>query len=301
MGPEAIAPLAFVGVLSVFLAAFLLWNARRVQASDALRRRLGQRLTDRDDLVRDADADGFARVMAEAGLSWTAGQLAARVAVAALLGALVGLALGSGALAMMLALGGCVALWIVVRRARARRLAQCDEQMPQALEIMALALRAGHALPGALALAAQEAPAPLCHELRRAHDEHQLGRPIADVLAAMGARLPGCASVETFVVAVAVLQETGGNLIQVIDRIVDNARARAGYQTRLRALTAEGRQSARLLALLPGAFFALTMASDPSYANLLVGDSGGRMILLVAVGLWIAGLVWTRKLVRPLS
>ena len=117
--------------------------------------------------------------------------------------------------------------------ARARRLAQCDEQMPQALEIMALALRAGHALPGALHLASQETPAPLCHELRLAHEQHQLGRPIAEVLQAMGQRLPGCAAVETFVVAVAVLQETGGNLIQVIDRIVENARARAGYQAML--------------------------------------------------------------------
>jgi tight adherence protein B len=165
---------------------------------------------------------------------------------------------------------------------------------------MALALRAGHALPGALELAAAESPAPLCHELRRAHDEHQLGRPIAEVLAAMGERLPQCAAVETFVVAVAVLQETGGNLIAVIDRIVENARARSGYQTRLRALTAEGRQSARLLALLPGAFFLLAAASDPGYARMLLGDSGGRVILFFALGLWAMGLLWTRRLIRPM-
>jgi tight adherence protein B len=171
--------------------------------------------------------------------------------------------------------------------------------MPQALEIMALALRAGHALPGALALAAQEAPSPLAHELRRAHEEHQLGRPIAEVLSAMGERLPGCAAVETFVVAVNVLQETGGNMIQVIDRIVENARARSSYYTRLRALTAEGRQSARMLALLPLGFFALAFAGDRHYVGTLIHDGGGRMILFVAIALWVGGLLWTRSLVRP--
>jgi tight adherence protein B len=90
-------------------------------------------------------------------------------------------------------------------------------------------------------------------------------------------------------------------LIQVIDRIVENARARSGYQTRLRALTAEGRQSARMLALMPIGFFVLAMASDPNYAGTLLHDSGGRMILLVAVGLWLVGIAWTRRLVRPMT
>lgn len=300
MSPDAVAPLAFVAVISVFAAMMLLWQAGRVRASDALRRRLGQLASDRNELVRD-EVGGFARLVAESGLGWTTGQLVARIAVAAALGLLLGIFLGSGFLAAMLALAGCLAMWIVVRRARARRLAQCDEQMPQALEIMALALRAGHALPGALQLAAQESPAPLCHELRRAHDEHALGRPIAEVLTAMGERLPGCAAVETFVVAVAVLQETGGNLIGVIDRIVENARARSGYQARLRALTAEGRQSARLLAMLPGAFFVLAWASDPTYSRMLINDGGGRTILIVTIGLWLAGVMWTRRLVRPMQ
>ncbi|MBA3464926.1 MAG: type II secretion system F family protein [Deltaproteobacteria bacterium] len=300
MDPTVLGPVAFTGVLALFLAAFLLWNARRLRASDVLRRRLGERKTKQDELMQD-EATGLGRWLAESGLGWTASDLVTRIGVAALLGLVGGIALGSGAMSVVLALLACSAMWFIVRRARARRLAQCDEQMPQALEIMALALRAGHALPGALDLAAQEAPAPLCHELRFAHEQQQLGRPITEVLKAMGERLPGCTAVETFVVAVAVLQETGGNLIQVIDRIVENARARSGYQTRLRALTAEGRQSARMLALMPVGFFVLAMASDPNYAGTLLYDGGGRMILLVAVALWLGGIAWTRRLVRPMT
>jgi tight adherence protein B len=302
MGPEAIAPLAFVGVLALALAALLAWTARRTRDRDALLRRLGERAAEgsHDALVRD-EAEGVDRWLAESGLGWTPGELFARVGAAVAIGLVFGLVLGSGTLAVMFGLGGCLAVWFLIRRARARRLAQCDEQMPQALEIMALALRAGHALPGALALAAQETPAPLCNELARAHDEHQLGRPIADVLAAMGARLPGCASIDTFVVAVAVLQETGGNLIAVIDRIVETARARSGYQTRLRALTAEGRQSARMLGALPVGFFLLALLSAPSHTGMLIHDGGGRVILAVTIVLWLAGLAWTRRLVRPLA
>jgi tight adherence protein B len=103
------------------------------------------------------------------------------------------------------------------------------------------------------------------------------------------------------VVAVLVLQETGGNLITVIDRIVENSRARASYQARLRALTAEGRQSAKLLALLPGAFALLMAVTAPEHMRLLVVDSGGRMIALIALGLWIVGILWTRRLVQPSS
>jgi tight adherence protein B len=296
--------LVFAGVAAVFTAVGLLLYAGRARAADALHRRLGHLAAESDGIIRAGDDDqvgGLAQVVAESGLGWTMGMFVTRLALASTVGLLLGVALGSGLLAIVFALIGAVVLWAVVRGARARRLARCDSQMPQALEIIALALRAGHALPSALELAANEAPAPLCHELRRAADEHALGRPLGEVLQAFGARLPGCEAVNTFVVAVLVLQETGGNLITVIDRIVENARARSSYQARLRALTAEGRQSAKLLGLLPGAFAVLAMISDPNYADMLLRDPGGQMIALVAGGLWAAGLLWTRRLVKPMA
>ena len=303
-----ISNLVFVVVLLVFSAVGLLLYARQTRASAALRRRLGELKAERgdDSLVRD-DADDdeedgtVARAVAESGLGWTMGMFFTRLAMAAFIGLIPGLLLKSGFLAVVFAIGGMAVLWVIIRTARTRRLALCDEQMPQALEIMALGLRAGHPLPKALTLAGDEAPAPLCFELRRAADEHSLGRPIGAVLESLGERLPGCEAVNTFVVAVLVLQETGGNLISVIDRIVENARARSSYQARLRALTSEGRQSAKLLALLPGAFAVLAMVSDPGYANMLFYDDGGRTITLIATTLWIVGILWTRRLVRPVS
>jgi tight adherence protein B len=284
----------------------LLLYARSARTREELRRRMGELRADaNEELIRQAEEEAkqgsLAQLVHESGLGWTMGMFIARLVLAAFFGLLIGILFGSGFLAVAFALTGVVILWVIVRAARARRLAQCDEQMPQALEIMSLALRAGHALPKALSLAADEAPTPLRYELRRAADEHSLGRPIAGVLESLSHRLPGCDAVNTFVVAVLVLQETGGNLIAVIDRIVENARARASYQARLRALTSEGRQSAKLLALLPGAFAVLAILSDPSYGDMLFYDSGGRIITILAATLWVIGIFWTRRLVRPVN
>jgi tight adherence protein B len=240
----------------------------------------------------------LAGLIGAVGLAW----YARRAAAAARLRRRLGTLAPAGELVRDEAPGLERALHAAIARLRsARRIARCDAQMPQALDVIALALRAGHALPGALALAADEVAAPLGHELRRACDEHQLGRPLGEVIAGMAARLPGAPTVEAFVVADAVLQETGGNLIEVIERIAETARARAAYRARLRALTAEGRQSARLLAGLPGAFLVLALVSDPGYAGALLTDRGGRTILALAVGLWVIGVAWTRRLVRPLD
>jgi len=195
-------------------------------------------------------------------------------------------------------MAGAAVFPLIARQAREKRLALCDQQMPQALEIVTLALRAGHPLPKALNIAAAEAPQPIGDELRRVCDENDLGRPMGDALINLGARLPSSESVHTFMTAVLVLQQTGGNLIAVIDRIVENARERAQYRAKLRALTAEGRASARMLAVMPLVFAVLAATVDPTYVDTLFFTGGGQIVFLIAVGLWLLGVLWTRRLVR---
>jgi hypothetical protein len=95
-----------------------------------------------------------------------------------------------------------------------------------------------------------------------------------------------------------VFEKSGGNLIAVIDRIIESARARAQYRAKLRALTSEGRSSAKMLGMMPPAFAVLAASVDPSYAKTLFTTASGNVILLVAGGLWMLGLLWTRRLVR---
>jgi tight adherence protein B len=246
----------------------------------------------------DEGAGPCARLLAGTGLGWTPSGLVARSAAAAAAGASLGALLGGPVLALGAGAAGLAAPSLHARRARARRQRACDREMPQVLEIVALALRAGHPLATALGIAAAESPAPIGEELRRACDEHDLGRPVADVLVALAERLPGCESAHAFVTAVLVLEQTGGNLIAVVDRIVESARGRAQYRQKLRALTAEGRSSARMLSFMPVAFASIAAAIDPGYAGALLRTRPGNLVAATTLALWLLGILWTRRLVR---
>jgi len=248
----------------------------------------------------EAGMPALDKLLAGAGADWTPGRLLSWLVLAVIGGALMGVVMGSASMALATALGGVAVLWVLLAKARAKRLALCDEQMPQALEIVSLALKAGHALPSALRLAADETPSPISDELHQVVRENSLGRPMNEVIAGFAKRLKGCAAVETFAVAVLVLSETGGNLINVIERIVENSRARSSYNARLRALTSEGRQSAKLLAAMPAVFAGLVMWVDPTYTETLSTPTG-MVIAAIAGGMWLCGIFWTRQLVRPLS
>ncbi len=293
-----IALVAGAFILALIFAVLFFRLARRMKVQDQLRRRLGAE--ERLSLLKadEREQSDLARLLTESGLGWSMPVFVTRMVVATGVGVVVGYALGRAPLAFLLGVAGVVLFPVLARQARRKRLTLCDSQMPQALEIVTLALRAGHPLPKALAIAAAEAPQPIADELHRVVDEHDLGRPMGDVLLQMGDRLPDSESVHTFMTAVLVLEQTGGNLIAVVERIVENARARSQYHAKLRALTAEGRASAKMLAVMPLAFAVLAAVIDPRYATTLLETSGGHIVLATTVLLWLAGIVWTQRLVH---
>jgi len=293
-----IALVAGAFVLALIVAVLFFRLAHRMKVQDQLRRRLGAE--ERPSLLKadEREQSDLARLLTESGLGWSMPVFVTRMVLATGVGVVVGYALGRAPLAFLLGAAGVVLFPVLARQARRKRLALCDAQMPQALEIVTLALRAGHPLPKALAIAAAEAPQPIADELQRVVDEHDLGRPMGDVLLQMGDRLPDSESVHTFMTAVLVLEQTGGNLIAVVERIVENARARSQYHAKLRALTAEGRASAKMLAVMPLAFAVLAAVIDPRYATTLLQTSGGHVVLAVTVLLWLLGIVWTQRLVH---
>lgn len=292
-----IAIATFLGLLAMGGAVAFYRASRRLQIQDHLRKRLGDE-RGASLLKVDEELSMFARLLTESGLGWTMSIFLTRMVLATVAGIGLGFAMGGIALALLFGGIGVAVFPLLARQARDKRLHLCDQQMPQALEIVTLALRAGHPLPKALHIAAAEAPLPIADELQRACDENDLGRPIGDVLVNLGQRLPDSESVHTFMTAVLVLQQTGGNLISVIERIVENARARSQYRAKLRALTAEGRASAKMLAALPPAFALLAAIVDPNYGESLLTTSQGHVVLLITVVLWLLGVAWTLRLVK---
>ncbi|MDY0058413.1 MAG: type II secretion system F family protein [Myxococcota bacterium] len=206
----------------------------------------------------------------------------------------------SPGVALLCCLGGLLPLVLLLQR-RGKRMQKIDAQLPVALEIMTISLRAGHSLAQTIELSANELQAPLGDELRRAAEEHRLGRSLEEVLVSMSRRLPGCRALRTFVVAVLVLQQTGGNLIEIIEKIIETLRMQTQYERKLGAMTAEGKSSARMLSGLPLAFIALAYLADPGYIGMLFTDPIGQKLLIVSVTLWCVGILWTRKLISPAS
>lgn len=289
--------LSAVAVFGGLMAVFMNRQAKNVEL-EALRARLG--IKDDSSLLRDHEDEArhrLARLLDESGLGWDNNAFYKWTVTGGVGGALVGSLLGGAPTGFLMCLVGLAVFPAKAILARSKRLSSCDAQMPQALQLMVLALRAGHALPGALALAAREMPNPLRDELRRAVEEQSLGRPMAEVVSRMAGRLPSCDAAQTFAVAIVVLEQTGGNLISVIDRIISGARARTQYKARLRALTSEGRASAMILSMLPLGFFIIAGTLDPNYWHTLFTTGPGHVVLGLVLSLWSLGGLWTYRLV----
>lgn len=206
---------------------------------------------------------------------------------------------GDAVFSLVFAVGLAFVPYTMLLKKVRMRILRIEEQLPEALEVMCISLRAGHSLQQTIRLTAGELAAPLGDELRQVAEEAELGRPIDEALLAMADRVRGARSIRTFVVAVLVLRQTGGNLVEVIESIIDTLRQAAAYQQKLQSMTAEGRSSALILALLPPAFAALSFLADPAYARRLYTDSIGQVMVFIAAGFYITGVLWVRRLVSP--
>ncbi len=245
--------------------------------------------------------DRIQDLLDQAGERTTATQFLLRMFIFGLTGScILGIALFSLPAAIVGMGLGAVPLFIVVQK-RNTYMRTIDEQLPLALEIMTISLRAGHSLPKTLDHTAGEIQPPLAEELHRAAEEHAMGRSMEEVLVAMSRRLKGCRALRTFVVAVLVLQQTGGNLVEIIERIIETLRVQNVYERKLSAMTSEGKSSAKMLAALPPAFLVLAWLGDPGYVGVLWNDPAGQKVGFAAIGLWLLGVVWIRRLISPIS
>ncbi len=193
------------------------------------------------------------------------------------------------------ALLGLAPLWYVRRTAR-RRVKRFEEQFPDFLEFVARSMRAGHAFSAAIDMACQEFSDPLAGELRRAFEEQNLGQPIEIVLRRLSERVPSM-DVQFFVSAVLLQRRTGGNLAEVLDKLAQLIRERFKLRARIRAASAQGLMSGRVLSAIPACVAGLMTAANPQYARFFLDDPLGHQLLGATVGLQIVGYLIIRKIV----
>lgn len=191
---------------------------------------------------------------------------------------------------------GAVPWWRISRR-RDIRIRLFEKQIPEALDLMGRAMRAGHAFPTAVQMVGDEMADPIGQEFRTLFDETNYGVPQQEALLRLADRVP-VADLSYFVVAVMIQRESGGNLAELLDNISSIVRARLKLLGQVRTLSAEGRLSALILIALPFATGALINVVAPSFMAILWTDPAGVRLMGVALFIMALGVLWMRKIIR---
>lgn len=217
----------------------------------------------------------------------------AAAVVPALLGALLMQAVG---LVLFGVVGAVVPPAMVALRTRSWR-RRFEAQLPDVLDLAASSMEAGHSLLTALQLVAEDAAEPMATELRRVLAETQVGRPLLDALDAMAMRLD-CADFTWTVEGVRIQLEVGGRLSEMLRTLSGFMRAREEVRRELRALIAEGKLSAYVLAALPVLMFLFMRTAAPGYISTLWETGTGRGMLAVAALLMAGASAVMARIVR---
>lgn len=186
------------------------------------------------------------------------------------------------------------AIWVWWKRGR--RLAAFGRQLPEALELISRALRAGHSLASGISLVAEEMNDPIRYEFERVYEAQNLGRPLEESLEELSDRVPNL-DLRFFVTAVILQRQTGGDLAEILDKIGHLIRERFKIFGQIQALTGEGRLSGVVLLALPPVLFVVMYRLNPDYAMVLFTDPMGQKMLAVAVIMQLIGAYVIKKII----
>jgi tight adherence protein B len=192
---------------------------------------------------------------------------------------------------------GSVLPLLYVRWKRKRRLAQFEEMLPESIDLVGRALRAGHPLSSGFKMAADDGAEPVAGEFRRVFEEQRFGLPVQDCLLGMADRID-LVDVRILVTAILIQREVGGNLAEILDNLAAVIRARFTIRRQIKVYTAQGRLTGYLLAFLPFALFGILYSVNPSYMMILFTDPIGKLLTIVAISMQLAGFIWIRKIVN---
>lgn len=193
-----------------------------------------------------------------------------------------------------------LAVPFVVRSAIARKVEKkrklFADQLPDNLQVLSSALRAGHSLVGALSVVVDDCPEPSRREFRRIVADEQLGVPLEDAIGVVSRRMDS-RDLEQVGLVAALQRETGGNTAEVLDRVADTVRSRFELRRLVRTLTTQGRMSRWVVSLLPVGLLALITAINPEYMKPLYAHPVGRALLLVAGVMVVAGSLVIKRII----
>jgi tight adherence protein B len=178
-----------------------------------------------------------------------------------------------------------------------KRLQRLRKQLPEALDLISRALKAGHAFTGGMRLAADEFDDPVGPEFAEVLDEINFGVSVSVALKNLAQRMD-CSEIKYFVIGVILQRETGGNLAELMEILAGLIRERFIFDGKVRTLSAEGKLSAVILVCLPFFLIAYLKITQPAYMNLLFTDPIGKVMAVVAAIMMIIGIFVMARIVK---
>jgi tight adherence protein B len=302
----------FVATVALLVAAYLFLNRRRLEAAEDSLQRLAVTEEERRtvSILKQAHAGGagllgrlltgrsftdwLADELRRAGVSMTPAGFVQVVFVGLIGGIALGVALGTGMAIGVLAAVGLMGPFFWLRRRQRKRLEAFQAQLPDAIDMLVSAMKAGYSFQAAMNFIGHEVADPLGSEFSRFYDEQRLGVDVRTALLALQARVDSM-DLKMFVTAVLVQRESGGNLGEVLANISDIMRERFALEGELETLTAESRLSARILAALPLVVFVGMFALNPAFMRPMLQQTVGQvMLVLAAASVGLGYFVMTR-------
>lgn len=311
--------MAFIAVVLLAEALYMLWNSYKGPEAKRIEQRLRALSASSDHSEQAAmlknrmlsevpiierlllgipRISNIDRFLAQSGVEWTPGKL---LAISLLFGLAGYVSLSYVSLYFFLQLGIALAIALVpfayVQWKRSRRLYKMEQQLPDTLDLIGRAMRAGHALPSGLQMVGDEMVDPIANEFRLTHDEINFGVSMQQALLNLSNRVP-ITDLRYFVVAVLIQREAGGNLTEVLDNLSKLIRNRMKFHAKIKVLSTEGRMSAWVLGLLPFALAGLLNFVNHDFISVLWTDPAGILISKVVLGMMAVGAIWLYRLVQ---
>ena len=244
----------------------------------------------------------FTRIMhrhlLQAGLEWSVGRTTLLMLLAG--SCAVGIAMQFEWIPgwAMLPIGAGVAAlpYAYIRRRRAKRFRQFEENFPDALDSLSRSLRAGHPFPSALEIVADECDPPLSTELRQTAVEGNFGTSWEQALSNLSERVP-LLEVSLFAAAVQLQNRTGGKLNEVLGKLAEDMRESSALKGEVRALAAHGKLTGAVLTVVPLVIAAVMMVVSPTYLAVLIHHPNGKYLIAGSLVCLIVGHFAIRRLV----
>jgi tight adherence protein B len=290
----------FIATLAVAIGGYVVINRRTLETADIARQRLragGAAPVRSWSLLKDertsdltllnqllsgrAWIETLGRQLDQAGIEMRSGAFLLLVATCGIIGIMVGRMTHDAMFLLLFTLLGWGGPFLWLRWRRRRRLKLFETQLPDAVDMLVSAMRAGYSFQAATQFIGDEMPTPLGPEFARFYDEQRLGIDVRTALLGMQERVESL-DLKMFVTAVLIQRETGGNLSEVLSNLADLVRARIAMRGQIQTLVAEPKISAKFLALMPVIVFVALRFFNPTFTAPLTERPSGRLMLLAA-------------------